>query len=44
MKILSKSKGLAYDPYEINNPWYEKWASHMKQYRESAPEGLKSGE
>lgn len=43
-KIISKSKGKAYDPYDLKDPFYQKWAKYMEDYRESAPVGLKSGE
>jgi hypothetical protein len=28
-KIYSKSKGGPRDPYELKNPWYEKWEQYL---------------
>lgn len=42
MKIYSKSKGEAYDPYELKNPIYLVWEKYLEDYRASAPEGMKS--
>ena len=42
MKIYSKSKGEAYDPYELKNPIYEVWEKYFDDYRANAPEGMKS--
>lgn len=44
MKIYSKSKGLAYDAYDNKNPWYEKWEKYLENYRNNAPQGMKSAE
>lgn len=44
MKVLSKSKGIAYDAYKNKNPWYEKWEKHMEEYRNDAPKGMDSAE
>jgi len=41
---LSLSTGLAYDPYDLKDPHYQKWAEYMRNYRENAPEALKSAE
>lgn len=42
MKIYSKSKGDAYDPYELKNPRYLLWEEYLNEYRTNAPEGMKS--
>ena len=42
MKIYSKSKGDAYDPYELKNPHYLVWEQYFENYRANAPEGMKS--
>jgi len=42
MKIYSKSKGEAYDPYQLKNPLYLQWEKYFEDYRTSAPEGMKS--
>lgn len=41
-KFQAVSKGSALDPYNLKDPWYQKWNQLMIDYRSRAPKGLES--
>lgn len=41
-KFKAISKGSAYDPYDLKDPWYQKWKKLVTDYNANAPDGLKN--
>ena len=41
-KFKAVSKGQAYDPFDLKDPWYQKWKQLVLDYKATAPTGLQS--
>mmetsp|Transcript_41139 Transcript_41139/g.62545 ORF Transcript_41139/g.62545 Transcript_41139/m.62545 type:complete len:128 (+) Transcript_41139:119-502(+) len=40
MKVKATSMGNPLDPYDLKDPWYQRWENHLAAYRKTAPSSM----